>query len=47
LCFLSFTAVLDGMDVADIVIGILQFVLPFVGWIWGIVWGVLMIIRNV
>ena len=35
---------LDG-SVADIIIGVLQLVLPFVGWIWSIVWGILMIVR--
>lgn len=35
---------LDG-SLADVIIGILQLVLPFVGWIWSIVWGVIMIIH--
>jgi len=33
-------------DVADIIIGVLQLVLPFVGWLWSIIWGILMIIRS-
>jgi len=36
---------LEG-DVADIIIGVLQLVLPFVGWIWSVIWGILMIIRS-
>jgi len=36
-----------GGNLADVVIGVLQLVLFFVGWIWSIVWGVLMIVRNV
>lgn len=39
-------AILDDLNVANLIIGILQLVLPFVGWIWSIIWGVLMIIRN-
>mmetsp|Transcript_5440 Transcript_5440/g.16222 ORF Transcript_5440/g.16222 Transcript_5440/m.16222 type:complete len:93 (-) Transcript_5440:74-352(-) len=37
--------ILDS-DTIDIVIGLLQVFVPIVGWIWGIVWGVLMIIRS-
>ncbi|CRG99814.1 conserved Plasmodium protein, unknown function [Plasmodium relictum] len=33
-------------DVDDLIIGILQFVIPIVGWIWAIIWGILIIIRN-
>ena len=38
---------IDG-DKADIVIGLLQLVLLLivVGWVWSIVWGVLMIIKG-
>lgn len=32
--------------VADIIIGLLQLFVPFIGWIWAIIWGVLMIIRG-
>ena len=30
-------------DLADVLIGVGQLFIPFVGWIWSIVWGVLMI----
>jgi len=30
----------------DIIIGLLQFFLPFIGWLWSIIWGVLMIKRS-
>ncbi|CRG95341.1 conserved Plasmodium protein, unknown function [Plasmodium gallinaceum] len=33
-------------DIDDLIIGILQFITPIVGWIWAIIWGVLIIIRN-
>jgi len=36
---------LEG-SVADIIIGVLQLVLLFIGWIWSVVWGVLMIVRS-
>lgn len=38
---------LDG-DTADIIIGLIQLVLIIiiVGWVWSIVWGVLMIIKG-
>ena len=32
-------------NMADVIIGVLQLVLPFIGWIWSILWGVLMIIN--
>lgn len=35
---------LEG-NMADVIIGVLQLVLPFIGWIWSIIWAVLMIIR--
>merc|ERR1712065_98862 len=34
-------------NVADIIIGVLQLLIPFVGWIWSVVWGILMIIRSI
>jgi hypothetical protein len=34
-------------NLADVIIGILQLVIPFVGWIWSVVWGVIMISRAV
>ena len=30
-------------DLGDVLIGLLQLLIPFVGWIWSIVWGILMI----
>lgn len=33
-------------DASDIITGVLQLILPFVGWIWAIVWGVAIICRN-
>ena len=39
-------AIID-FNVADILIGVLQLVIPFVGWIWSIVWGVMMIIHGI
>ncbi|ORM40147.1 uncharacterized protein BXIN_1231 [Babesia sp. Xinjiang] len=30
----------------DVVIGAMQLLLPFVGWIWSIVWGILIIARK-
>mmetsp|Transcript_5915 Transcript_5915/g.15128 ORF Transcript_5915/g.15128 Transcript_5915/m.15128 type:complete len:83 (+) Transcript_5915:91-339(+) len=34
-------------DLPDVVIGILQLVIPFVGWVWAVIWGVLMVLRRV
>ncbi|PFH33763.1 hypothetical protein BESB_079790 [Besnoitia besnoiti] len=34
-------------DATDILIGILQLILPLVGWIWAVVWGVIMITKAV
>ncbi len=31
---------------ADIVIGILQLLVPFLGWLWAVIWGILMMIRS-
>jgi len=33
-------------DLADVLIGVGQLFIPFVGWIWSIVWGVKMIIGK-
>ena len=33
-------------DNANLLIGVLQLLLPFVGWVWGVVWGVLIILRS-
>jgi len=42
-------AALSGCNTADIIIGILQLVFCWliIGWIWSIVWGILMIIRGI
>ncbi len=32
--------------VRDIVIGVLQLVIPFLGQIWGLVWGILIFVRS-
>jgi len=32
-------------SVPDIIIGILQLVIPFVGWIWAVAWGVVMVLN--
>lgn len=32
-------------DMADVCIGLMQLLIPFVGWIWAIVWGILWIIN--
>lgn len=36
---------LINKDMADVVIGLLQLALPFVGWVWALMWGVLMILE--
>lgn len=33
-------------DLADVLIGCGQLFIPFVGWIWSIIWGVLMIVGK-
>ena len=33
-------------DKVDILIGVIQLLLPLVGWIWSIIWGILMIIHG-
>ena len=30
----------------DVIIGLLQLVVPFVGWLWALVWGVLMVLNR-
>ena len=49
-CFLfgigTIIAAIIDFNAVDIVIGILQLVIPFVGWIWSIVWGIVMIIHG-
>lgn len=32
-------------DMADLLTGVLQLCLPFVGWLWGLVWGILICIK--
>lgn len=39
-------AVKDDMDVKNLVFGVLQVVIPVVGWIWGIVWGILIFAKS-
>ncbi|KAH9255274.1 hypothetical protein BASA81_006714 [Batrachochytrium salamandrivorans] len=34
-------------SLVDVVIGILQLCIPFVGWIWAVLWGVLMVLKAV
>lgn len=39
--------VLDKTNtVRDIIIGILQLVIPVIGWIWGLIWGILIFIDS-
>lgn len=33
-------------DVKNIVFGILQVIIPIVGWIWGIIWGILIFMKS-
>lgn len=33
-------------DTVSILIGLFQLVLPFVGWVWAIIWGVLIVLRS-
>ncbi|PHJ22448.1 transmembrane protein [Cystoisospora suis] len=33
-------------DVVNMMIGVLQLLLPVVGWIWAVVWGVLIIVKT-
>jgi hypothetical protein len=33
--------------VRDIVIGVLQLLIPIVGWIWGLVWGILIFVKGI
>lgn len=30
----------------DVIIGILQIVIPFAGWAWGLVWGILIFVKG-
>lgn len=30
----------------DIIIGILQIIIPFLGWLWGLVWGILIFVKS-
>ena len=42
------TIIAGAMDgsMTDVVIGLLQLLVPLVGWIWSIIWGVLMIMHG-
>lgn len=33
-------------NMADVVIGVCQLLIPFVGWVWSIIWGILMILPE-
>ncbi|CAD2086156.1 conserved Plasmodium protein, unknown function [Plasmodium vinckei] len=33
-------------DPDDLIIGILQLLVPLIGWIWAILWGILIVIKN-
>jgi len=32
--------------ISTIIIGVLQLVIPFVGWLWSIIWGVLIFVKS-
>lgn len=34
-------------DASDIITGVLQLLLPFVGWVWALVWGIAIICKNI
>ncbi|KYK68147.1 putative transmembrane protein [Toxoplasma gondii TgCatPRC2] len=34
-------------DVVNMMIGVLQLLLPIVGWIWAVVWGVMIVVRSI
>jgi hypothetical protein len=49
LFFFGFGTMIAGFlenDMADVLIGIGQLLIPFFGWIWSVVWGVLMLIQG-
>ncbi|EGC34932.1 hypothetical protein DICPUDRAFT_55483 [Dictyostelium purpureum] len=37
---------LDDCNIWCVLIGVLQLCLPFVGWFWSIIWGVLILIKG-
>lgn len=39
-------AIIDDVDVKNIIFGILQAIIPVVGWIWGIIWGILIFLES-
>eukprot|EP01133_Synstelium_polycarpum_P008006 gene8006-9405_t len=38
--------VLDNCNVWCVIIGILQLCIPFVGWLWSIIWGVIILMKD-
>ncbi|GAM29025.1 hypothetical protein SAMD00019534_122010, partial [Acytostelium subglobosum LB1] len=38
--------VLDNCNVWCVIIGVLQLCLPFVGWFWSIIWGVIILLKG-
>lgn len=49
LFFFGFGTMIAGFlenDMADVLIGIGQLLIPFIGWIWSVLWGVLMLIQG-
>ena len=49
LIFFGIGTIIAGIlsnDMADIVIGVCQLFIPFVGWVWSVIWGILMILGK-
>ncbi|MGB0653099.1 MAG: hypothetical protein ACPGQL_07840 [Thermoplasmatota archaeon] len=37
----------DGSNVVrDIIFGVLQLIIPFLGWLWGLIWGILIFVKG-
>ncbi|PHJ25682.1 transmembrane protein [Cystoisospora suis] len=34
-------------DTVDLLTGVFQLILPFVGWVWGLIWGILIVMKAV